>query len=383
MRTVLAEPLPPGSPESPAFGRPKLGFLGVGWIGRNRLEAIANSGIAEIAAIADASPELAAQVARTFPQAAVLTSLNDLLEVGVDGIAIATPSALHAEQAVSALERGMAIFCQKPLGRTAMETRRVIDAARAADRLLGADLSYRFISGTRKIHELCQNGDLGEIFAIDLVFHNAYGPDKAWFYDWKLSGGGCVIDLGIHLLDLALWNLNFPRIRNVTSRLFAQGNPIHGRCNAVEDYALARLDLENGATIKLACSWKLPVGCDAIISASFYGTKGGAAFHNVDGSFYDFTAARFHGTRREILACSPEVWGGRAAVDWAHRLANGERFSDEIESVGRVAAGLDAIYENSGRIERVFEPAAVDGFAASQRTDAPDHRANFNTNTAL
>ena len=360
--------------------RPKLGFLGVGWIGRNRLEAIGNSGLAEIAAIADASPELAAQAARTFPRAAVLTSLDDLMEVGVDGIVIATPSALHAEQAIAALERGMAIFCQKPLGRTAEETRWVVDAARAADRLLGVDLSYRFISGVRKIHELCQNGDLGEIFAIDLIFHNAYGPDKAWFYDPKLSGGGCVIDLGIHLLDLVLWNLNFPRITNVTSRLFAQGAPVHGRCNAVEDYALARLDLENGATVKLACSWKLPVGCDAIISASFYGTKGGAALHNVDGSFYDFTAQRFHGTKRETLACSPEVWGGRAAVDWAQRLANGGRFTEEIAGVTRVAAGLDAIYENSGRAAQKFEHS--ENVASGQPHAYPQTVDNLNIHIA-
>jgi predicted dehydrogenase len=349
MRTLLTEPCPPQFSEKEKTTIPRLGFLGVGWIGRNRMEAIAKSGIAEIAAIADASEELTTQVSRNFPETAVSDSLDDLLEVGLDGVVIATPSALHAEQAIAALERGVAVFCQKPLGRNAAETNRVIDAARAGDLLLGTDFSYRFISGVRKIHELCRNGELGEIFSADLIFHNAYGPDKPWFYDWKLSGGGCVIDLGIHLVDLALWNFGFPRVANVTSRLFAQGNPIQGRCNEVEDYAIARIDLENGATIRLTCSWKLPVGCDAIISGSFYGTKGGAAFHNVDGSFYDFTAERFHGTKRETLACSPELWGGRAAIDWAQRLANGEKFNRDIESAGRVAEILDAVYENSAR----------------------------------
>lgn len=357
MRTVLAESRPPGCPNSQTFCRPKLGFLGVGEDGRDRLEEIARSGIAEIAAIADAQPELAAQIARTFPRAAVLTSLDDLMEVGVEGIVIATPSALHAEQAIAALERGMAVFCQKPPCRTAQEARRVIDAARAVDRLLGVNLPYRLISGARKIHDLCQSGELGEIFAVDLIFHDAHKPDETWSQDSDLSGGGCVMDLGIHLLDFALWSLNSPRIINASSRLFARGNPIHGRCNGEEDYALARVDLENGATIKLACSWKLPAGCNAIISASFYGTKGGAALHNVDGSYSDFTAVRFHGTRREMLACSPEVWSGRAAIDWAQRLADGERFSGEIEGVIQVAAGLDAIYDNSSTYTHRPDPA--------------------------
>lgn len=362
MRTVLAESRPPGCPNSQTFCRPKLGFLGVGGNGRHRLEAIARSGVAEITAIAGPSPELAAEIARTFSSAAVLTSVDDLMEVGVEGIVIATPGALLAEQAIAALERGMAVFCQKPPGRTAQETRRVVDAARAADRLLGVDLPYRFISGARKIHDLCQSGELGEIFAVDLIFHDAHKPDETWIQDSDLSGGGCVMDLGIHLLDLALWNLNSPRIINASSRLFAKGSPIHGRSNGAEDYALARLDLENGATFKLTCSWRLPVGCYAIISASFYGTKGGAALHNADGSYFDFTTVRFHGTKREMLACPAEVWSDRAAIDWAQRLAGDERFSGEIESVTGVADGLDAIYDNSGtyahrpdEVERVLE----------------------------
>lgn len=335
-------------PQTPARRgtKPRLGFLGVGWIGRHRMDAIARSGAADIAAVADSISDIAAQAAGCAPGAVVLDSLEDLMEVGLEGLAIATPSALHAQQAIAALERGMAVFCQKPLGRTAEETSRVIEAARAADRLLGVDLSYRHLTGVRRIHDLCRQGELGDIFAVDLVFHNAYGPDKPWFYDWHLSGGGCVIDLGIHLVDLALWNLSFPRVVNVSSRLFAQGKPIRGRAGVVEDYAVARLDLETGTTVRLACSWKLPAGCDAIISGSFYGTKGAASFRNVDGSFYNFIAERFRGTKRETLADAQEEWSGRAAVNWAWRLARNPRFDPEIGHLAAVARALDAVYES-------------------------------------
>jgi predicted dehydrogenase len=318
------------------------------------MEAIAADGAAEVAAVADACPEIAAQATRSFPEAAVATEVDGLLDMALDGIVIATPSALHCRQAIIALEKGLAVFCQKPLGRDAEETRRVVDAARAADRLLGVDLSYRFINGAQKVHQLCRSGALGEIFAVDLTFHNGYGPDKAWFYDSKLSGGGCVIDLGIHLMDLALWNLGFPRVTNITSRLFAQGKSIPGRGDAVEDYALARLDLENGVVVNLACSWKLPVGCDAIISAHFYGNKGGASFQNVNGSFYDFKAEHFRGTQREVLALPPEHWGGCAAIDWARRLGMDRSFCPEIENVIQVADALDGIYDHS-----IQKPAGV------------------------
>jgi predicted dehydrogenase len=296
--------------------RPRLGFLGVGWIGRSRLEAIAASGYAEVGAVAD--PALAG----------ALDSLDELLEQDLDGVVIATPSGLHAEQAIAALERGLAVFCQKPLARTAAETRAVVAAARRADRLLGVDLSYRHVDAFRAAHAAVS--EIGEVIGADLVFHNAYGPDKPWFYDPELAGGGCVIDLGTHLVDLAVWILDFDP-ETVTSRL--RGDP-------VEQFATAELD-----GVRLACSWNLHAGAEAVIEASFYGTEGGVSVRNVGGSFYDFRCERLRGTEREVLAAPPDDWMGRAAVDWARRLAAGERF-DPAESAAyvRVAEIVDRIY---------------------------------------
>jgi predicted dehydrogenase len=327
-----------------AAAKPRIGFLGVGWIGRNRMEAMVTTGAIEAAAIADPSPEMAAEARKLAPEAVLAADLDGLLDAGVDGVVIASPSALHAEQSIKALQRGAAVFCQKPLGRTAAEAKAVVDAARAADRLLAVDLSYRFTEGMRQISELVRSGELGRVYAVDLVFHNAYGPDKAWFYDPALSGGGCVMDLGVHLVDLALWSLDFPNVASVTAKLFAGGEPLRDRTTQVEDYAVATVELETGTAVQLACSWRLQAGCDAIISASFYGTEGGAALRNVGGSFYDFEAERFRGTSRETLASPPDEWGGRAAADWARRLAEGERFDPQGERLVDVSRVLDRIY---------------------------------------
>ena len=322
--------------------KPRLGFLGVGWIGRHRMEAMLATGAVEAAAIADPSQECREEALKLAPDAACVDGLDALLAEGVDGIVIATPSALHADQSIAALEAGAAVFCQKPLGRTAAEARAVVDAAEKADRLLAVDFSYRFTQGMRRIRELLQAGELGRIYAVDLTFHNAYGPDKPWFYDPALAGGGCVMDLGSHLADLALWALDFPAVRSVSSTLLAEGAPLpEGK---VEDYAVAQIELESGASLRLACSWRLPAGCDAVIAADFYGTGGGAALRNVGGSFYDFTAERFRGTARETLASPPDAWGGRAGADWASRLAAGSRFDPEARRLVEVAALLDRIY---------------------------------------
>jgi predicted dehydrogenase len=327
-----------------ALARPRIGFLGVGWIGRHRMQAILGTGAVDVAAISDPSPEMASEAGKLAPDARLVSTLDEILDHGVDGVVIATPSAMHAEQSIRALERGVGVFCQKPLGRTVAEVQAVVDAARKADRLLCVDLSYRFTEGMRRIREIITSGELGHIYAVDLVFHNAYGPGKPWFYDPALSGGGCVMDLGVHLVDLALWGLNNPGIASVTGKLFAGGAPLNDTVTQVEDYAVATVELETGAVVQLACSWRLQAGCDAVISATFYGTQGGVSLRNVNGSFYDFTAERYRGTSREILTTPPDEWGGRAAADWASRLAAGERFDPAAEQLVEVARVLDRIY---------------------------------------
>ncbi|HEX8226037.1 MAG TPA: Gfo/Idh/MocA family oxidoreductase [Allosphingosinicella sp.] len=325
----------------------RLGFIGTGWIGLDRMRAmLAVDGI-EAVAVCEPNPAMAAEALKLAPDAALVGSLDEMLALTPDGVVIATPSALHAAQSLKALEAGAAVFCQKPLGRDAAEVEAVITAARRADRLLGVDLSYRYTEGMRAVRELVRSGALGEVYAANLVFHNAYGPDKPWFYDLELSGGGCVIDLGIHLVDLALWTLDFPRVTGVSSRLYAKGKPLEAR--GIEDFASATLDLEGGAAVQTACSWNLAAGCDAVIAAEFYGTKGGAAFRNVDGSFYDFTAERLDGTRRERLASPPDAWGGRAAAHWAQSLARGSRWSGSITGLSEAPAAIDRIYAAAGR----------------------------------
>jgi len=323
--------------------RPRVGFLGVGWIGRHRMAAMLATGAVEAAAIADPSDEMAQEALKLAPEAKRVSGLDALVEEGLDGVVIATPSAMHAAQSIRVLERGIAVFCQKPLGRTEAEVRAVVEAARAADRLLGVDLSYRFTQGMRRIRELVRSGELGRIFAADLVFHNAYGPDKPWFYDPRLSGGGCVMDLGVHLVDLALWTLG-SRVEKVTSSLFAAGEPLAGRRDRVEDYGVATLGLDDGAAVRLACSWRLQAGCDAQISAAFYGTKGGAALRNVGGSFYDFVAESYRGTAAATLASPPDDWGGRAATHWVRHLSMGRGFDPACERLIDVAQVLDRIY---------------------------------------
>lgn len=322
---------------------PRLGFLGLGWIGQHRLQALLQAGAGRAVAIADPSPPMRQRAREIVPDAQLAQTLDELLAHELDGIVIATPSALHAQQALQCLQRGVAVFCQKPLARTLPETQAIVQAARSADRLLGCDFSYRHTEAMRRIRHAVVEGELGEVFAADLTFHNAYGPDKSWARDPALAGGGCLIDLGTHLVDLALWVLGGP-VEQAQASLYAQGRRLAPGEEAVEDHAVAQLQLAGGATVRIACSWGFSGGTDAVIEAQFHGTRGGAAMRNPGGSFHDFTAERFEGTRRIPLSEPPDDWGGRALVDWARRLAAGAGHDRGIESALQVAAVIDRLY---------------------------------------
>lgn len=330
--------------ETVVHTKPKLAFAGVGWIGRNRMQAAAQSGLADIVSLFDPSADCTTEALRLVPHCKVLSSFEEMInDDEVEGVVIATPSAMHCAQALQAFAKDKAVFCQKPLGRNSNEVEAVIEAAQESNKLLGADFSYRYTTGFKKIHSVIQSGELGKIFAVDLKFHNAYGPDKPWFYDRKLSGGGCVLDLGIHLIDLMLYALSFPQVEKIRSSLYAKGVCAKGK-DIVEDYANVWMELGGDANAQLSCSWNLQAGCEAIIEASFYGTNGGVALKNVNGSFYDFVAMRYWGTKTEIIVQPPDDWGGKALINWIEQLSVNSEFNSEANNFLSSAQVIDRIY---------------------------------------
>lgn len=336
----------PRRQESKQLKTLNLGFLGLGWIGLNRMQALLQNPKVNAAAIVEPVAENFAKALDCASGVQQVTSAEELYDLdSLDGIVIATPSAMHARQSIEVLNAGKAVFCQKPLGRTAQEVQSVTEAAREADKVLGVDFSYRYTEAFQAVYKQVKGGNIGEVYAVNLVFHNAYGPDKDWFYDIVKSGGGCVMDLGIHMIDLALWTLGFPKINEVRSHLFRHGKKMQ-RADEVEDFASATLMTEEDTLINLQCSWNLPAGQEAVIEATFFGVQGAVSFKNVNGSFFDFTAQKQEGTQTQTLVSPPDQWSGRAGSVWAERVLNGEGFdADSALELIRTAEVIDRIYD--------------------------------------
>jgi predicted dehydrogenase len=322
----------------------RLGFVGLGWIGRNRLDAIAARPDVEVAALHDVDPARLDGTARAYEGAVRADAWHTLLAADLDGIVIATPNGCHAEQAIAALERKLPVFCQKPLALDGAQARAVVAAAERADRLLGVDYSYRHVQGMDELRRSLRDGRFGDLLAIDLTFHNAYGPDKAWCHDRTLAGGGCLLDLGVHLVDLALWLQDELDLAVVDSARFAQGRRLPIGDAAIEDLAFATFRAGNGAIVRLACSWHAQSGCDAIIGARLFGTCGGAVWRNVGGSFFDFELDFVHGPKAERVAGPPDDWGSRALGAWVDRLRIDPSFDAEARCFVAGADLIDRLY---------------------------------------
>lgn len=334
---VAAAPAP-GAP-----ARPRLGFAGLGWIGAQRLRALAGSGAACAAAVCEPDAERAARAcAGLTPAPERCASFEALVEQPLDGIVIATPNGLHEAQARSALEHGLPVFCQKPLALSQPATERLVRLARRRHLALGVDWSYRYLAGVPELRRRIREGEIGTLVAAELCFHNAYGPDAPWYYDRPQSGGGCLLDLGCHLLDLCHWLLGLTEPVAIDARCYRNGRRMDPPLAECEDFVTAELDYAGDARVHLACSWRASAGRGAVIGCRVFGTRGGAEIANVDGSFYDFEVSLAHGDRRELIAAPPDAWPGRALVEWARRLPDpGE---DDLDALAVTAAAIDRIY---------------------------------------
>lgn len=322
---------------------PRIGFAGLGWIGLKRLQPLVHSGWDGDLVFFDPDPQAVAHTKSAFPKAKNVASFEELLNHPLDGVVIASPSALHASQTEAALRKGFSVFCQKPLGKKSDETAKLVSLADEQNLSLEVDYSYRLTEGIQQIKSTLERKQIGDIYAVEAVFHNAYGPDKPWYYNRSLSGGGCLMDLGSHLVDMLTYLFDTGEIYVKFANLLSKGRQITDE-DTVEDFAEAQLMTASNISIRLACSWKHAVGKDAAISLKINGTKGGLEFQNINGSFYDFKAEKYDQNKTETLFSDQDAWEGRTLCRWVDNIQQGRGFDPESYGLVKSAEILEEIY---------------------------------------
>jgi predicted dehydrogenase len=259
-----------------------LGFAGVGWLGESLIQALATSDGLALAGVQDARLELAREVAAKYASPWSGNSFDELLDLAaVDVVVICTPNALHVPQAIQALRAGKHVLVQKPLALSFADARAVVDVAHQQGKLLFVDYTYRFLATIDTLRAALPS--IGPVQAVSAEFHNIYGPgaEKTWFFDRRLSGGGALLDLGVHLLDLALWLLQ-PRTVTLEQAELERGG--------IEHLASLRARLD-GVPFDLSVSWNAPLPATRI-AFEIGGAHGRLRWENVQGSFFHFRTRR-------------------------------------------------------------------------------------------
>jgi predicted dehydrogenase len=332
----------------------RLALLGCGWIARNRLRQIGPDGLAEVVMVVDPQPEACIGSDDWAPGARIETCASAFDAVEVDAVMISTPSGLHAGQAMTLLERGIPVFVQKPVGVSAAEVARVLDAAARHDLPLDTDLCYRHLQSAGAVRQQLRDGAIGRPYYIEGRFHNAYRPSARWSTDLRLAGGGALMDLGIHLIDLVTW-LTGRQVAMRDVHLRNRGRPV--AADELEDFARLDLRLDDGVEVELLCSWDASIGRDAEIRLTVYGDNGTLELVNRDGSFFDFDARRCFGTWVDHLAAdTADGWQAGPLRHWLQRVRCRARYA-EPEGVRQTAALIDAAYTLGRPTAAVAEPA--------------------------
>lgn len=270
-----------------------------------RLGAIGNGGIwewahadawlanpeVEIVAVCDIIKEKAEKFAEKHNIKHVFADYKDLLKLDdLDFIDICTPNVFHSEMAVAGLNRGLHVFCEKPDAVNPVEAQKMANAAKKSGKRLMVMRNNRFIASSQFMKKYIAAGHMGEIYAGRCGWVRRRGiPGKGgWFTTKALSGGGPLIDLGVHFIDVAMWMMGNPRpvaVSGMTYCKFAKStgaDSVHSKFGTaqeggtfdVEDLAMGFIKFDNGACLQIEFSWASNIETEGHF-AELRGTKGG------------------------------------------------------------------------------------------------------------
>lgn len=269
----------------------KVGVIGCGGIaeGKHFPALVKQKHRIELVAFCDLVKTRAESARARFgdPGAALYTDYHKLLDdKTIDVVHVLTPNVSHSEITVNALNAGKHVLCEKPMAATTADAKAMLDAVKSTGKKLTIGYQNRYRSDSQALYKACRAGELGDIyFAKAHALRRRGVPTWGVFPDKSKQGGGPLIDLGTHALDLALWTMNNYEPALVVGTTFAkmrdkfEGNwfgPWDPKTFEVEDSAFGFVRMKNGATIFIESSWALNVTHGREAQITLCGTEAGA-----------------------------------------------------------------------------------------------------------
>lgn len=355
----------------------RVGIIGMGGIGETHLKAYRQIEGVEVVALADPAEARLNLMAATYGVADKYTDYHDLLaRTDIDAVSVGTPNALHAPVTIAALESGKHVLCEKPLARSGAEGDTMVQAAVKAGRVLQVCFNHRQRGDVQVLKDYIDTGAMGRIYHAKAFWMRRSGiPGMGgWFTNREMAGGGPLIDLGVHILDMALYLLGEPEVISVSAATYAELGP-RGRGGwlgktlvgdggyEVEDLATAFVRLGDGATLLLEASWAVYGKNADDFGVTLFGTDGGADI-NVKNYGWEDTLTIYTDTGGVPSELRPRVRRGEGHVATVRNFVDAISGGDWSAHTGREglrrAQIIDACYQSAleGREVSLIAPSA-------------------------
>lgn len=269
----------------------RIGFIGCGGIANGKhFPGMAQQEGVDMCAFCDLILERAEKAAKEYgtPDAKVYTDYKELLaDPTIDAVHVLTPNIAHCEITIAALEAGKHVLCEKPMAATEADAKKMLEARDRTGKMLTIGYQYRHFAENQVAKKVVEDGWLGDIYYAEATYLRRRGvPTWGVFTDKSKQGGGPLIDIGTHALDLTLWEMNNYEVESVMGSVYRKLADTKDAANAwgpwdpekftVEDSAMGFIKMKNGATIVLEASWALNSLDVDEAKTSLCGTKAGA-----------------------------------------------------------------------------------------------------------
>ncbi|MGA7836855.1 MAG: Gfo/Idh/MocA family oxidoreductase [Ignavibacteriaceae bacterium] len=268
----------------------KVAIIGLGGIAQLvHLPNLKKLNNVELVSVADINKSRLNAIAEKFKVSERYTDYNELLaKSDVEAVIIATPTNTHKEIALACVKAQKDILVEKPFTRTLAEAKPVVEAARKNKCKIMVGFNLRFRPDAMLLKTLINSGEIGDPIYVKANWVRRQSSKEKWFTKKTESGGGVIIDLGILLLDLSLWLLNYPSVSTVSTQNYNTST------KSVEDTSVSFLRCKNSSIISLESSWSLPLDKDTF-NVTVFGSKGSAALSpfkvvkNIDDKFIELS----------------------------------------------------------------------------------------------
>lgn len=270
----------------------RAGVTGAGWPAWQHIRGYKKSADVELVALCDQNKQKLDKTADQYEIPDRYQSFDEMLEKGgLDIVSICTPNYLHAGMAIKALEKGKHVLCEKPMATSVSDAERMIEVSRRSSGMLMVAHQQRFSPQAQYLKKLISAGDFGEIYHVRAYWVRRRGIPGlgGWFTRKEKAGGGALLDIGVHLMDLSMWFLNFPDplqvISSWGSKFGVKGKGASVSYPAinnekdflfdVDDYVFAQINFAGGSSLQLQCSWAGHVKGEEF-NMEIWGERGGA-----------------------------------------------------------------------------------------------------------